>query len=101
MKNILNVLEDFIIKKSQVLCKEIENNISNIKKINLFESSLTVEIETNIDVPSEKICRFAYLEGIKIIPSLKKGAIRLCFAGIKNEDISKSLKALNNVLQKI
>jgi len=84
--------------KSQILCRELKNTISSFQSLTLYESSLTVELQTTLKTESEKICRTALENGIKIMPSGKCGSIKLCFAGINQSDIASAVNQLNDIL---
>ena len=60
----------------------------------LYESSLTVELLTDKGVDSEKICNIALMNGIKLMKSEHKGAVKLCFAGINKEKIPEAVQKL-------
>lgn len=87
--------------KSQILCKELKNNINCLTSITLYESSLTVEIETNLKLSGEEICSYALQKGVKIMPTKKIGCVKLSFAGIEECEISDSVKLLNEIFTKI
>ena len=86
--------------KSQLLCREIRENIPDVKKVVLYETSLTVELKTNLKENSEEICKRALCKGIKLIPGDNAGDIRLCFAGISEGDIPAAVKCLAEVIGK-
>ncbi len=81
--------------KSQILSRELMNKIPDCR-IKLYESSLTLELETDIDKESEVICNIALKNGIRLIPVQKKGSVRLCFAGISEQKIPEAVKSLNH-----
>ena len=84
--------------KSQLLCREIESNIECLKAVTLFESSLTLEIETTVNAESSRICKKALESGVLISESKKRGAFKLSFGGIAEEDICKAVKKINKIL---
>lgn len=83
--------------KSQLLCRELENNIPNCKVI-LYESSLIAELVTDIPYTSKEICEKAQSNGIKLIEHNENGVARLCFSGINQEKISDAVKKLAEIL---
>ena len=95
----LKKLRRLYYSKSQILYKELKENLHSFKKAVLFESSLILELETTLDFESENMCRKALDRGIKLIPSSKSGTLRLCFAGIPEKDIPDSIKLLNKILE--
>lgn len=86
--------------KSQLLCRELKTNISDLRELVLYESSLTVEIKTGIKAESEEIYKAAFMAGIKLMPSKGVGAVKLCFAGVNEDEIPEAVKALAEVLAK-
>lgn len=101
MEKQLRRLRRMYYSKSRILCREIETNIPVRKETVLYESSLTVELKTTLKAESEEICKKALQNGIKVMPSKEKGAIKLCFAGITDTDIPSAVKELWEVLEKI
>jgi len=87
--------------KSRFLCRELENGITDLKELVLYESSLIVELKTTLKADSRYICEIAFKNGIKIMPSNENGAVKLCFAGIGEADIPDAVKSLNDLLAKI
>jgi len=83
------------------LCRELENGITDLKELVLYESSLIVELKTTLKADSRYICEIAFKNGIKIMPSNENGAVKLCFAGIGEADIPDAVKSLNDLLAKI
>lgn len=86
--------------KSQILCREIKEIMPEVK-ITLYESSLTLELETDINLESADLCKEALRCGIRLIKTRKKGAVRLCFSGISEKDIHCAVKELKNCLKRI
>lgn len=93
----LKKLRRLYYSKSQLLCRELENNLKCFKGVTLFESSLTVELEADLKLESGELCKTALNSGIKLMPSPHKGCVRLCFAGIPEEEISKAVAELNKI----
>lgn len=85
--------------KSQLLYSSLRENLSYFKNVTLYESSLILELETNIDAKSEVICSALLKNKIKVMPSNKKGTIKLCFAGIKTGEIDSAVKSLEKCLK--
>ena len=79
--------------KSRILCDELKK-YPCFKKITLYESSLLVEVETNLKVESGEICKRAEEKGILIMPSNKEGSINLCFGGIEAKRIPEAIEFL-------
>ena len=86
--------------KSQLLKEELKINFPNYKT-QVFETSLTVELQTNINVESNQLCTELFKRGIKVIASSKKGAFKLSFAGIKAEEIKVSIGEIETILKEI
>lgn len=86
--------------KSQILCRELKDRIPD-SSIILYESSLTVELLTNCTEKSAVICSQALKNGIKLIKSNKRGAVRLCFAGINEEKIPEAAERLSKVFKEL
>lgn len=84
--------------KSQILLKSLKKYPDIFKNATLFETSLTAEIKTSITDESQKICNICEHKGIKIMPSEEGGSIKLCFAGIAQEDIPKAIDSLYKIL---
>ena len=79
--------------KSRMLCEELIK-YNCFKNITLYESSLLVEVETDLKTKSEIICEKAQEKGIIITPSNKMGAINLYFGGIDAGKIPEAIKIL-------
>lgn len=86
--------------KSVVLLKELKKHTDIFKEINLFETSLTVEVKTNLNAPSGDICQKCSQKGIRVMSCGKSGCIRLCFAGINQKDIAIAIKELSDIIRK-
>lgn len=84
--------------KSQLLKEELKTQLPHFK-IQIFETSLTVELQTNMNITSEELCDELFKKGIKAIYSPKKGALKLSFAGIKAEDIKASINEIKTILK--
>ena len=84
--------------KSQLLKEELKINFPNFKT-QIFETSLTVELQTNINVKSDQLCEELLKQGIKVISSSKNGAFKLSFAGIKENDIKTSIGEIKTILK--
>lgn len=84
--------------KSQILCDELKKQIEVLKDFTLYETSLTVEIKTAVKAESQEICKRANKMGLKIMPSNTEGSVKLCFAGISQEDIPRAVTLLKQVL---
>lgn len=87
--------------KSQVLIRCLEQEISSFKKITLYESSLSLELETDIDIASGKIVSPLQKSGIRVMETPKKGTVRLSFAGIEQKDIEPAVKLLEKNLRNL
>lgn len=98
MEKQLRRLRRIYYNKSQILCNELKAQITAYKQIVLYESSLTVELQTGLDTESADICRRAREEGLHLIKSEKSGTVRLCFAGIKEDDIHDAVAELQKIL---
>ena len=84
--------------KSQLLIKELKENLKIPFEAVLYESSLTIELQTELGFESGAICRVAEEKGLRLMPSSNKGAVRLCFAGIATEKIPDAVKLLTRIL---
>lgn len=100
MEKQLRRLRRMYYAKSRLLCRELEANIPMFKDAVLYESSLTVELKTSLKAESCEICKAALKNGVKIMPSSEKGAVKLCFAGIAESDISLAVECLRKALVK-
>ena len=87
--------------KNQLMLKSLKRYPDIFKKITLFETSLIFEIKTNFKKDSHIIVEKCKEKGIVIMPSKEIGCIRLCFAGIPQEEISNAVNFLYNVLAEI
>lgn len=96
----LRKLRRIYYNKSQILCTELKNRIPDCS-IKLYESSLTVELSTQSDIESGIIYSHALNNGIRAIRSEKKGAIKLCFAGIDEEKIPLAIEKLSVILKEL
>ncbi len=85
--------------KSQTLCRELSERLQCIRSLKIFESSLIAVLYTDIDAASEDICAAAERNGIRLMEHKERGAIRLCFAGISEEDIPAAVQSLSAVLK--
>lgn len=84
--------------KSRLLCESLEKKLGCFSSLNLYETSLTVEVRTKLKANSEDICKTAEKCGIKLIKSENSGCFRMCFGGIKTDLIPPAVAALNNCL---
>ncbi len=87
--------------KSQILISELKSKVPQCIKTVLFESSLTVELQTRLNIKSEEFCMLAEKEGIRLIACNKKGAVRICFAAIPQNEVSMAVERLSSVISKI
>lgn len=87
--------------KSQVLINCLEKQISSFKSVTLYESSLSLELETYKNIESEKIVKTASDFGVRVMESSKKGAIMLSFAGIAQEEITSAVINLEKILENL
>lgn len=101
MEKHLRKLRRLYYSKSQLLCKEITEKIPYIKEILLFESSLTIEVVTNLKVESREIVACAKEYKIKLLESEKWAAVKLCFAGIDSKDIPGAVDLLKIAFDKL
>ena len=85
--------------KSQDLSRAVKEVIP-YAEITLYESSITAELDLKINAESGDICAAAEKKGIKLLPSRKKGCIRLCFAGIADGNIPPAVKLLKEISDK-
>ncbi len=81
--------------KSQILCNELRKNLKLVKNIVLYESSLTIEIETALNIKSNEICNFFLNKGIRLIEADQNGKVKLCFAGISTKEIPAAVSELS------
>lgn len=84
--------------KSQILISELNKAFPNYKTV-IYETSLLAELQTNLETDSSELCNQLLKKGIRVIPSLKKGAIKLSFAGIKTEKITKAVEELKSFFE--
>ena len=85
--------------KSQLLCSELLSHSKRIKSMTLYESSLTVEVKTNIQRKSKEICDYLLANSIRLMECDTDGCVRLCFAGINKEDIPQAAKKISELLE--
>ncbi len=85
--------------KSQLLLSCLEKSEIPILSTTLYESSLTVEVATAIEKSGNEIKILAEKNGINLIESEKTGCLRLCFAGISEEEIPKGIEYLEKILK--
>lgn len=83
--------------KSRHLCRAVKEIIPSAE-ITLYESSITAELDLKINSESADICAAAEKNGLKLLPARGKGCVRLCFAGISENDILPAVKLLKNIL---
>ena len=83
--------------KSRILCEELKK-YPCFKNITLYESSLMVEVETNLKIESEVIFKKALNRGLLIMPSNIRGGIKLCFGGISGEKIPEAVEILAEIV---
>ncbi|MEE1239983.1 MAG: PLP-dependent aminotransferase family protein [Acutalibacteraceae bacterium] len=83
--------------KSQLLCRTVKEVIPSAE-ITLYESSITAELDLKISTESTHICTAAENRGLKLLPTEKKGCVRLCFAGIADSHIYPAVKLLKDML---
>ncbi len=84
--------------KSQLLLLELNEKFPNAK-ITVYETSLTAELQTHLNVESKEISEYLFKNGIKVIPSIKNGTIKLSFAGIKSEKINNAVGEIKSLLE--
>lgn len=82
--------------KSQYLSRAVKEIIPS-SEITLYESSITAELDLNIEAESADICAAAAKNGLKLLPAREKGRVRLCFAGIAESDIPPAVKLLHTI----
>lgn len=85
--------------KSRTLSRELSERLRCFRSLEIFESSLTAVLYTDIDAESGDICAAAEKSGIRLMEHKEKGAVRLCFAGISEEDIPAAVQSLSAVLK--
>lgn len=86
--------------KSQVLINEIKRQISGVKNLVLFESSLILQFEIGKKLNAEEIYNLALKNGIKLMLSDRDSTVKLSFAGIEEGEIPKAVEILKNILTK-
>ncbi len=101
MEKHLRRLRRLYYNKSQVLISCIEKDISALKSVILFESSLCVELQTVLTFDSKTICDKAESMGIRLMKSQNKGAVRLSFAGIDEALIPQAIVCLSKVIKSL
>jgi len=83
--------------KSQILCRELQENLSCFKALTLLESSLSINLETRLNTESAVLCDLAMKGGIRIMPTDRRGCVKLSFAGITTEKIPPAVSRLNKI----
>ncbi len=86
--------------KSQILIRELNTVMPDVT-INLYESSLMIEIQTKLKISSNEICKTALKNGIKLIEIKKNGVFRVCFAGVLEEEIPYAVKHLKFCIEQL
>lgn len=87
--------------KSQKLSKEITGHLKSLESITLYESSLSIVVNTYLKKESKEICRIAEFSGVRIMPANENGSVRLCFAGIGEENIADGVKKLCEIFERL
>lgn len=87
--------------KSQVLTLCLEEKISALKSVTLYESSLALELETSLVLDSSLICEKAKKAGIRLMESKTRGAVRLSFAGIDEKEIPFAVEMLEKIIKSL
>ena len=85
--------------KSRQLIRELDENLKLPFGITLYESSLTIELQTALQRDSNELCSLAEQNGVRLMPAANRGAVRLCFAGIATDDIPAAVKILSELLK--
>ena len=93
----LKKLRRLYYSKSQLLYSELKNALKEKCDFILYESSLTLELITDLNISSKEICRMAEKNGIKLIETKETGRVRFCFAGIKAEQIPDAVKKFKEI----
>ena len=83
--------------KSQCVCRAVSELLPEAD-ITLYESSLTVAINLKKSTESRIIRDMAAKDGIRLIDTKKAGEVRLCFAGIADNDIYPAIKKLKECI---
>ena len=83
--------------KSQLLLNSLKKHFPKSDTL-LFESLITVKLNTNLDLESNEIAKRLLDKGILVIEGKEKGEINLCFSGIKTEDIEKAVEEIKCIL---
>ncbi len=86
--------------KSQILIREL-NYVFPKCEVKLYESSLLVELKTDLKNSSKEICESALGNGIKLIETQKNGVVRLCFSGISETEIYSAVKCLQFCIEQL
>lgn len=63
-------------------------------EITLYESSITAEVDFKINTDSVKLCEILQAAEIRVLPTEKRGAVRMCFAGIEENNILPALRLI-------
>lgn len=85
--------------KSRLLCESLKSRLCCFSSITLYETSLTVEVKTKLKSDSGEICTAAQRYGVRLIKTENAGSFRMCFGGIKTEDIINAVERINNCLK--
>ncbi len=87
--------------KSQALCEEIKNSLTDFKSLTLFESSLTVEVTLKREIDSDLFIKSAEKWGVKTADLHNNKALRLSFSGIEEEKIPEGIRIINKILRNL
>ena len=85
--------------KSRLLCESLKSRLCCFSSLTLYETSLTVEVKTKLKSDSGEICAAAQRYGVRLIKTDDSGSFRMCFGGIKTEDIINAVERINNCLK--
>jgi len=70
-------------------------------QVTLYESSVTAEIRLPEGVGSADVCAAALKAGVRALPGKREETVRLCFAGMGEEDFLPALTILKHATERI
>lgn len=67
----------------------------------LYEPSMTATVDFKVKAESKALCVAAEAAGIRLIPTEKAGAVRLCLTGISEEEIFPAVRRIKELYKSI
>lgn len=99
MEKHLRRLRRMYYNKSKQLLEALKSEEKYCRGITLYETSLTVELNTGTNLSSKEICKMAQAVGVRVMESEKRGCIKIGFGGIAENDIEEGIKQFYKIFQ--